>query len=124
MEKNILFDFNNRSRSLPPRSQTIPIDIDFGAAKRNPAGQLSVPGGIDFSGAKRNPEGRLCFMKEKFVETMSKSPIMKCTIKTVEVCPYLYNVEFKPVQEQVRIINIGIDNFLAFNHHFEFPLTN
>ena len=96
----------NRSRSLPPRSQTVPGGIDFSAAKRNPAGQLSVPVGIDFSAAKINPEGRLCVMKERFVETMSKSPIMKCTIKNVEVCPYLYNVEFKPVKEQVRIIKL------------------
>ena len=102
----------NRSRSLPPRLQTVQGEIDFSAAKRNPAGQLSVPGGIDFSAAKINNEGRLCVMKEKLLETMSKSPIMKCTIKTVEVCPYLYNVEFKPVQEQVHIIKLGIDNIL------------
>ena len=61
----------------------------------------SIQGDIDFSAAKRTPDGRLCVMKEKFVNTIAKSPIMKCTIKNVETCPYLYSVQFKPVQEQV-----------------------
>ena len=45
-------------------------------------------------------------IKEKDVETIAKSPIMKCTITNVETCPYSYNVEFKPVQEKVEARNI------------------
>ena len=52
-------------------------------------------------------------IKEKDVETISKSPIMKCTIKNVETCPYSYNVEFKPVQEKVEDKIILLFRFLS-----------
>ena len=67
--------------------------------------QQSIQGGIDFSAAKRTPDGRLCVIKEKMVETVAKTPIMKCTMKNIEMCPYSYNVEFKPTQEEVSFID-------------------
>ena len=40
-----------------------------------------------------------------------KTPIMKCTTKNIEMCPYSYNVEFKATQEEVGVY-IFISNFL------------
>ena len=63
--------------------------------------EQSIQRGVDFSAAKRNPDGRLCFTQEKIVETVTKDPVMKCTTKSVEICPFSYNVQFEPVQEEV-----------------------
>ena len=70
----------------------------------------SIEGGRDFSQAKRTQDGRLCVTEEKMVETVSKTPIMKCTTKNIEMCPYSYNVEFKATQEEVSVY-IFISNF-------------
>ena len=68
--------------------------------------EQSIQGGVDFSAAKRNPDGRLCVIQEKMVETVAKDPVMKCTTKNVEICPFSYNVQFEPVQEEVGTKNL------------------
>ena len=40
------------------------------------------------------------------VETVAKDPVMKCTTKNVEICPFSYNVQFEPVQEEVGTKNL------------------
>ena len=68
--------------------------------------EQSIQGGVDFSAAKRNPDGRLCVIQEKMVETVAKDPVMKCITKNVEICPFSYNVQFEPVQEEVGTKNL------------------
>lgn len=71
-----------------------------GGQSRAPAPE-PVTGGIDFSQATRTPDGRLCVIKESFVESVTKDPILECTHKNVEKCHYTYVTQFKPAQEEV-----------------------
>jgi hypothetical protein len=71
---------------------------------RAPApGGSSAPGGIDFSQGTRRPDGKLCVIKESFVDSVVKDPILECTHKNVEKCHYTYVTQFKPAQEEVII---------------------
>ncbi|XP_059082330.1 paternally-expressed gene 3 protein-like [Tigriopus californicus] len=64
-------------------------------------GLSKVPGGVDFSNCEQQPDGMCCVMKDSFVTSLSKEPLLECTHKNVEKCHYTYVTQFEPAQEEV-----------------------
>jgi len=63
-------------------------------------------GPIDFSQAEEQPDGSLCVVKTKYVEKLEKTQIKECWHQNVTACHETYVTEFKPNQEQVRILQL------------------
>ncbi len=68
-----------------------------------PDGVIVGPKGmVDFTDARPDPEtGLLCVIKEDFVDSLRKDPILKCDHLKVRQCHFTYITKFSSNQEEV-----------------------
>jgi len=57
---------------------------------------------VDFSGATVDAEtGKLCIIKEDYLDTTRRDPVLKCDHKQIRQCHYTYVTKFEPTSEEV-----------------------